>query len=349
VRRAIRFTLALVLLAAAGGAGRSASADSVEGQLARARSNQKAAQQALDHIERRVAALTAEYGRARRHLEDAARNVLAAYQERIAVSARLAEAREILDRQAARAYEAGPALSIELFLGSTSSSDFASAQEFAARAISVNGEIVSRVEALNRDARLTAGAFERKQAEVASTFRKLQSLATQAAQQVADAKALAHAAGLTVAKLDKQERALEAAQSNSRSDLSGLIDAERGVDQSRLLAMLGPNGGRGCEIPTGLRETSQGLAGISSWYGWGFAGRPTASGAIYDPRLFTAANKELPLDTFIRVHYGAKCAIVLVNDRGPYIAGRVLDLSQAAAEYLGVGLNYVTADVLAPA
>ena len=39
---------------------------------------------------------------------------------------------------------------------------------------------------------------------------------------------------------------------------------------------------------------------------------------------------------------------MLVNDRGPYAAGRVLDLSQAAAEYLGVGRNYVTADVLAP-
>jgi len=348
VRRAIRFTLAIVLLAAAGGAGRPASADSVEDQLARARSDRKAAQEALDHIEHRVASLTAEYERARAHLQDAVRNVLVAYQERIAISARLAEAREILDRQAARAYEAGPALSIELFLGSTSSSDFASAQEFAARAIGVNGEIVSRVEALNLDANRTAGAFERKQAELVTTFRKLQSLAAQAGQEVADAKALAAAAGLAVAKLEKQERALRAAQSSSRSDLSGLVDAERGVDQSRLLAMLGPNGGRGCEIPAGLRETSQRLAGISSWYGWGFAGRSTASGAIYDPRLFTAANKELPLDTFIRVHYGAKCAIVLVNDRGPYIRGRVLDLSQAAAEYLGVGLNYVTADVLAP-
>jgi len=349
VRRAIRFTLAIVLLAAAGGAGRPASADSVEGQLARARSDRKTAQEALDHIERRVASLTAEYEGARRHLQGAVRNVVAAYKERIAISARLAEAREILDGQAARAYEAGPALSIELFLGSTSSSDFASAQEFAARAIGVNGEIVSRVEALNLDAKRTAGAFERKQAEVASTFRKLRSLAAQAAQQVADAKALADAAGLAVAKLDKQEQALRAAQSSSQSDLSGLVDAERGVDQSRLLAMLGPNGGRGCEIPAGLRETSQQLAGISSWYGLGFAGRPTASGAIYDPRLFPAANKELPLDTFIRIHYGAKCAIVLVNDRGPYITGRVLDLSQAAAEYLGVGLNYVTADVLAPA
>ena len=91
------------------------------------------------------------------------------------------------------------------------------------------------------------------------------------------------------------------------------------------------------------------MQGIASWYGPGFAGRPTASGAIYDPRLFTAANKELPLNSFLRVHFNGRCAVVLVNDRGPYAPGRVFDLSQATAEYLGLGLNFVTADVLIPA
>ena len=51
---------------------------------------------------------------------------------------------------------------------------------------------------------------------------------------------------------------------------------------------------------------------------------------------------------FLRVHFDGKCAVVLVNDRGPYKPGRVIDLSQAAGAYLGVGLNQVTADVLVP-
>ncbi|HCO04096.1 MAG TPA: hypothetical protein DIT48_12190 [Actinobacteria bacterium] len=54
------------------------------------------------------------------------------------------------------------------------------------------------------------------------------------------------------------------------------------------------------------------------------------------------------LGVFLRVHFDGKCAVVLVNDRGPYKPGRVIDLSQAAGAYLGVGLNQVTADVLVP-
>ena len=84
-----------------------------------------------------------------------------------------------------------------------------------------------------------------------------------------------------------------------------------------------------------------------------FAGQHTASGAIYDPRLFTLANKELPLGVFLRIHYKGKCAIALVNDRGPYgVQGRIFDVSEAIAEYLGykgAGVAYVTTDVLVPA
>ena len=70
---------------------------------------------------------------------------------------------------------------------------------------------------------------------------------------------------------------------------------------------------------------------------------------IFDPRLFTAANRWLPFGTFLRVTYGGRCAIVLVNDRGPYgNEERVIDLSEAAAQYLGVGVSYVHAEILVP-
>jgi rare lipoprotein A len=88
--------------------------------------------------------------------------------------------------------------------------------------------------------------------------------------------------------------------------------------------------------------------GLASWYGWEFAGQATASGAIFDPTLFTAAHRTLPFGSFLRVRRGDRCAIVLVNDRGPYVEGRVIDLSMAAARYLGVGVSPVHADVLVP-
>jgi Lytic transglycolase len=103
-------------------------------------------------------------------------------------------------------------------------------------------------------------------------------------------------------------------------------------------------------LPPGLRATGQRIEGPASWYGPGFDGRPTASGAIYDQEAFTVASKELPLGTFLVVSRGAARVLLLVNDRGPYIEGRVLDLSHAAAVALGVsGVAPVTAEVVAPA
>lgn len=83
---------------------------------------------------------------------------------------------------------------------------------------------------------------------------------------------------------------------------------------------------------------------LSSWYGPGFAGNITANGEIYDPYGYTAAHKTLPLGTELVVNYNGRSVNVVVNDRGPYIAGRELDLSQGAAEYLGLdraGVDYV--------
>ena len=84
--------------------------------------------------------------------------------------------------------------------------------------------------------------------------------------------------------------------------------------------------------------------GLASWYGPGCEGQPTASGEIFDPQGFTAAHNTLPLGTELIVSYGARAVKVVVNDRGPYSAGRELDLSQGAAEYLGLthaGVDYV--------
>jgi len=125
-----------------------------------------------------------------------------------------------------------------------------------------------------------------------------------------------------------------------------------GAPQSELLAMLGPNGGRGCTIPSALRRMGRVLSGEASYYGEEFAGSPTATGAIFVPELFTAAHRTLPLPSFLHVTHGRRCATVLVNDRGPYIEGRFLDLSQGAATYLGMaraGVGYVEAEILTPA
>lgn len=76
--------------------------------------------------------------------------------------------------------------------------------------------------------------------------------------------------------------------------------------------------------------------GVASWYGRKFHGRRTSSGEIYDMHAMTAAHKSLPLPTWVRVtHLGnGRSIVVRVNDRGPFIDNRIIDLSYAAATAL---------------
>ena len=78
--------------------------------------------------------------------------------------------------------------------------------------------------------------------------------------------------------------------------------------------------------------------GIGSWYGEGFAGRRTASGEAFDPNALTAAHRSLPFGTRVRVRHEAtgQEVVVRINDRGPHIGGRVIDLSRAAAARIGL-------------
>ena len=106
----------------------------------------------------------------------------------------------------------------------------------------------------------------------------------------------------------------------------------------------------GAALPPGLRPSGQVIAGVASWYGSDFDGRPTATGAIYDMEGWTVASPDLPLGTFLVISRGPDRVLVLVNDRGPYVPGRVLDLSHAAEVALGgFGLGDVGAQVVVPA
>ena len=95
--------------------------------------------------------------------------------------------------------------------------------------------------------------------------------------------------------------------------------------------------------------------GVASWYGRHWRGRKTANGSRFDERSLTAASRSLPLATRARVVNleNGRSIDVLVNDRGPYVDGRIMDLSQRAAAALGMtrtGLAQVAIRVqLAPA
>jgi rare lipoprotein A len=112
-----------------------------------------------------------------------------------------------------------------------------------------------------------------------------------------------------------------------------------------------------CSVPPSqVRLPSSGVepvtqTGIASWYGPGFHGKATASGAIYNQNDLTAAHQTLPLGSRVMVTNldNGRATELLINDRGPFAKGRIIDLSYAAAEALGMigpGTIPVRVDVL---
>jgi rare lipoprotein A len=92
-------------------------------------------------------------------------------------------------------------------------------------------------------------------------------------------------------------------------------------------------------------------SGIASWYGPGFQGRKTASGERFNTHDMTAAHKTLPFGSIVKVtnQENGKSVVVKINDRGPFIRGRIIDLSHAAKEELGMGgLADVIIEVIDP-
>jgi len=78
--------------------------------------------------------------------------------------------------------------------------------------------------------------------------------------------------------------------------------------------------------------------GYASWYGGKFQGRKTANGEIFDTHKYTAAHKTLPFDTVLKVKNleNGRSVVVRINDRGPFVKNRIIDLSYAAAEDIGM-------------
>jgi rare lipoprotein A len=156
----------------------------------------------------------------------------------------------------------------------------------------------------------------------------------------------------TIADRVAYERALARNAARARALTarpSGTRHARATMSQAELMRTyrFGPATG----VPEGLVATGEAFEGRASWYGPGFDGRPTASGAIYDQEGWTVAHRTLPLGTILLISRGDRSVVALVNDRGPYVGGRVLDLSHGVANHLGTvqaGVAHVRAEILFP-
>ncbi len=324
-----------------------AGASSIAEQLHRARARHAAALERVHGLQDQLDVLLARYERIERRAGRAAIRLVDRSRAVDNASAAVEDAAQRLADRARLAYELGPAGVLEALLSARSFAEMSAAHEYTSRALSFDARMLDALRRAEEALRSREEAARRADAVLSSRRHNLRTLTSQMRTKLIEARRIADRFGLVVQRLEDQQRAIEEAQAR-QAGLGLLGVGATGADQSALLALLGPTAGRTCGTPAGLTDTGKSFSGYASWYGWEFAGQTTANGAIFDPRLFTAANRWLPFGTFLRVRFGGRCAIVLVNDRGPYVDGRVIDLSMAAAQYLGVGVSYVAADILVP-
>ncbi|MDI1262170.1 MAG: septal ring lytic transglycosylase RlpA family protein [bacterium] len=105
---------------------------------------------------------------------------------------------------------------------------------------------------------------------------------------------------------------------------------------------------RDANASIGTQASGRSFAGKASFYG-NESGSKTASGQRFNQNAMTAAHRSLPFGTKVRVSYRGQSVVVTINDRGPFIKGRVLDLSTGAARAIGLtgaGVGHVTAEIV---
>lgn len=263
------------------------------------------------------------------------------------IEARAAEeaARLAFESRVRSAYIAGPGRAIDFLLSSADLHEFAARLPYATSSLALGNidatELTARREALDGvlgDAEDAQHSFSRAEARISGIRAAIERrLARAAAAAGDDAGALGEVGVQRKRYAGTLDRVAGATRTIRRKKGEALY--------ASAAPFLGPR--KDCSIPEGLRSTGDRIAGEASWYGDEFRGQPTASGAWYVPERFTIAHKTLPFGLFLLVRFRGRCVVSFLNDRGPYVEGRILDLSAGSARAVGLtGVQDVSAMLL---
>lgn len=285
----------------------------------------------VTELESELARLTARETSLKQRMDHASAAIGVLELEKHELDARYSAARERFVARAVEAYKDGATSDVEMLLGARTVSQLLTLAEAQVRAADKDSLFLEELEAARVDADLKQERIDLGKQEIVEAHVLIDAVVTEAQAKVDERSALLKGIVEEIADLEAQARA--AAASASRPTAALL----------RLLAPSGP----APDIPDGFAGTGVSFQGVASWYGPGFEGNHTASGDVFDSDLYTAASRDLPLGTWLFVTYGGRGVVVLVNDRGPYIDDRVIDLSRAAAEAIGIsGLGWIEAELL---
>jgi hypothetical protein len=255
------------------------------------------------------------------------------------------EARRAFESRVRSAYMAGPGRAADFLLTSSNLHEFAARLPYATSSLTFGNidatELTERREALQdvlREADDAQHSFSRAESRINVLRAAIEGrLARAASSAGGDADAFAEVGLQRKRYAGTLDRVAGATRTIRRKKGEALY--------ASAAAFLGPR--PDCSIPKGLRSTGDRLAGEASWYGEEFRGRPTASGAWYVPERYTIAHKTLPFGLFLLVRFRGRCVVSFLNDRGPYVQGRILDLSAGGARAVGLtGVQDVSATLL---
>jgi peptidoglycan hydrolase CwlO-like protein len=244
--------------------------------------------------------------------------------------------------RARKAYIDGPSSDLALILSAETIPDAYAIAEALGHAAGEDVEAMDELEAARVAAEAAGERIDARKQELLFARAEADAVAQEISGALSERRA-------SVAQLANQIDALEAqaraAAEQAQAAPTGY--AYQGGAPSGDLAALLENAGPSAGVPKGFARTGITFEGTASWYGPGFEGNLTASGDVFDSSLYTAASKELPLHSYLYVEHEGRGIVVLINDRGPYVGDRILDLSHAAAQAIGIsGLGWIEAEVL---
>lgn len=312
------------------------------------------ARREVERVEAQVAAVRRQYDALVNQVGVAQADLDARQAQIVDLTLELNRKQEVLNQRSSefaerirRSYKDGPDSEVRTFLASESLGEYWAARRYLASRLQRDRELIAEMEAEQEDLATLTGELEVGRAAIQSRLDELANLLDQTQELLSGTEAALAASQTDLRVKEEMRKAMELLNRGSPGGRRPVSEKHRRATENQSEVMkrypFGPVAG----IPEGLVPTGETVEGIASWYGPGFNGLPTASGAIYDDSLYTCASKELPLGTILLVTHKGRSVLLLVNDRGPFVKGRVLDLSRAAKDAIGMGgLGYVTAQVL---
>jgi hypothetical protein len=310
----------------------------------------------LDRVSGMVTALTVRAGRQAALVDSASRALFVGELQVRAAAAQQQLAQGALSQAVRRSYiDDGGGDRLLGYLAGVAPSDRATLEVTRSRGLGVDSAVLRAARQAERGARSLAAAVVGERARLVVRAGPAEVLLGQAQQLLDSARAAfaldqaAESARVALAVLAARQAELAAASSHLAYAVTPAVTA-RGAGAAEAEAPVlrqleqTPFGA----APAGYVATGDVIRGDASWYGPGFVGNPTSTGTPYDPQQLTCAMLLLPLGTVVRVTSvrTGRAVTLLVNDHGPYVVGRVIDLSQRAAQLLGVSLGAVTVEPL---